>query len=102
MDITTLQSQITSQEALVATDTTTLANDQAVLDNLNSELTVASQVNALEALDEAQIASFNALLAGDPDNKLNISIVVGTPSTAGATVDAPPVAEDEAPAQEQA
>lgn len=100
MDITTLQSQIASQEALVVADTTTLANDQTVLDSLNAELTVASQVNALEALDEAQITAFNTLLAGDPDNKLNISILVGTPSTSGATTDATPA--DEAPAQEQA
>lgn len=102
MDITTLQSQITDQEALVATDTTTLANDQTVLDNLNAELTVASQVNALEALTEDQIASFNALLAGDPDNKLNISITVGTPSVAAATVGATQATEEEALAQEQA
>jgi uncharacterized coiled-coil protein SlyX len=100
MDITTLQSQITSQEALVATDNTTLANDQSVLDNLNAELNVASQVNALEALTEDQITAFNALLAGDPDNKLNISITVGTPSAAATTAGA--TSEEAAPASEEA
>jgi hypothetical protein len=89
MDTTTLQAQITSQEALVATDKTTLATDQAELDKLNAELAVASQESALVAFDEDQIAAFNALLAGDPDNKLNISITVGTP-----TVVAPPIASD--------
>lgn len=97
MDITTLQSQITNQEAVVATVTSALSADQAELDKLNSELAIASQVNALEALDEDQIAAFNALLAGNPDNKLNISIVVGIPSAAPVDENAGPAASEGEP-----
>ncbi len=48
-------------------------------------MAVANQVNAILALTEDQITAFNALLAGDPENTLNISITVGIPSAAATT-----------------
>lgn len=91
MDITALQSQVDALSTSVATDKTTLENDQAELAKLQGELKVALFVNQIEALSADEITAVNALLA-EQENVLGVSLVIATP----------PVAEIPAPSEQQA
>lgn len=81
MDPSALQAQIDALQNSVSTDETQLAADQEALVKAQADLAVISLVNSIEALTEDQVTTINGLLA-EPSNSLNISLTVGTPSTA--------------------
>lgn len=67
----------------IATDETTLQNDQTELVKLQGELKVASLVNQLEALAADEITALNSLLS-EPANTLGVSLVIASPPAAAA------------------
>jgi hypothetical protein len=83
MDTTALQSQVDSLTSSIATDETTLQNDQAELAKLQAELKVASLVNQLEALTADEITALNSLLT-EPENTLGVSLAVAIVPVAAA------------------